>query len=297
MYFYQARYYDGALGRFIQADSIVPDFTDPQALNRYSYVLNNSLKYTDPSGHAHYNPGDPSYSTHPKVCYGYSYPQVETQPTSVSNPYAELQPEVDTGNEFINFLVSPWLTPGFPRVQVKPWENSIYRGRISFWFADIEIEYGQTLNGRLGSAGPWLVKSNAVRLYDSGKFWVTSSGTELSYGLKPYQFPTDHVGTKGEMRSIGSLKWEAPGVLRQAATVEWTASAKIPGAETRGTTYLRIATNTYFGRAAALVVEFTGAHFGSKVKVPNPKPVPNTCLLYTSPSPRDRTRSRMPSSA
>ena len=26
-------------------------------------------------------------------------------------------------------------------------------------------------------------------------------------------------------------------------------------------------------------------------------PPPNTCLLYTSPSPRDRTRSRMPSSA
>ena len=25
--------------------------------------------------------------------------------------------------------------------------------------------------------------------------------------------------------------------------------------------------------------------------------LPNTCLLYTSPSPRDRTRSRMPSSA
>ena len=27
------------------------------------------------------------------------------------------------------------------------------------------------------------------------------------------------------------------------------------------------------------------------------KDYPNTCLLYTSPSPRDRTRSRMPSSA
>jgi len=50
--------------------------------------------------------------------------------------------------------------PGFPRTQIKAWENSIYRGRISFWFANIEIEYGQTLNGRLGSAGPWLVKSN-----------------------------------------------------------------------------------------------------------------------------------------
>ena len=32
--------------------------------------------------------------------------------------------------------------------------------------------------------------------------------------------------------------------------------------------------------------------------IPNPHPnTPNTCLLYTSPSPRDRTRSRMPSSA
>ena len=28
-----------------------------------------------------------------------------------------------------------------------------------------------------------------------------------------------------------------------------------------------------------------------------PEDAPNTCLLYTSPSPRDRTRSRMPSSA
>ena len=29
----------------------------------------------------------------------------------------------------------------------------------------------------------------------------------------------------------------------------------------------------------------------------NPKDLLSTCLLYTSPSPRDRTRSRMPSSA
>ena len=28
-----------------------------------------------------------------------------------------------------------------------------------------------------------------------------------------------------------------------------------------------------------------------------PTPINNCCLLYTSPSPRDRTRSRMPSSA
>jgi hypothetical protein len=39
------------LGRFVQPDTIVPNPGDPQALNRYSYALNNSLKYTDPTGH------------------------------------------------------------------------------------------------------------------------------------------------------------------------------------------------------------------------------------------------------
>ena len=51
LYYYNARYYDPVLGRFISADPIVPDPTNPQALNRYSYVVNNPLKYTDPSGH------------------------------------------------------------------------------------------------------------------------------------------------------------------------------------------------------------------------------------------------------
>ncbi|MEJ5311827.1 MAG: RHS repeat-associated core domain-containing protein [Anaerolineae bacterium] len=49
--FYQARYYSAALGRFIQADTIVPSPANPQSLNRYSYVLNSPLRYTDPTGH------------------------------------------------------------------------------------------------------------------------------------------------------------------------------------------------------------------------------------------------------
>ena len=40
LYFYRSRWYDPALGRFVQADTIVPDPADPQSLNRYSYVLN-----------------------------------------------------------------------------------------------------------------------------------------------------------------------------------------------------------------------------------------------------------------
>ena len=45
-----ARLYDPLLGRFLSPDPYVqaPDFT--QSLNRYSYALNNPLKYTDESG-------------------------------------------------------------------------------------------------------------------------------------------------------------------------------------------------------------------------------------------------------
>ena len=35
----------------IQPDTIVPDPSNPQAYNRYSYVYGNPLRYIDPSGH------------------------------------------------------------------------------------------------------------------------------------------------------------------------------------------------------------------------------------------------------
>ncbi|OGW69572.1 MAG: hypothetical protein A2036_04275 [Omnitrophica bacterium GWA2_50_21] len=51
LYFYAWRYYDSQLGRFIMPDTIVPEAFNPQDLNRYSYVNNNPIKYTDPTGH------------------------------------------------------------------------------------------------------------------------------------------------------------------------------------------------------------------------------------------------------
>ena len=44
------RIYDAEIGRFLQVDPFVQDRTNSQALNRYSYVLNNPLSYVDPSG-------------------------------------------------------------------------------------------------------------------------------------------------------------------------------------------------------------------------------------------------------
>jgi RHS repeat-associated protein len=52
LYNYDARLYDPVIGRFLSADSIVPNFHSPQSLNRYAYCVNNPLIYVDPSGHA-----------------------------------------------------------------------------------------------------------------------------------------------------------------------------------------------------------------------------------------------------
>jgi RHS repeat-associated protein len=51
LYHMGARWYDVALGRWISADTVVPEPGNPQDLNRYSYVRGNPLKFSDPSGH------------------------------------------------------------------------------------------------------------------------------------------------------------------------------------------------------------------------------------------------------
>jgi RHS repeat-associated protein len=51
LYFYGARWYDSSLGRFLSADTLIPQPGDPQAWDRFAYASNNSLRYIDPTGH------------------------------------------------------------------------------------------------------------------------------------------------------------------------------------------------------------------------------------------------------
>ena len=50
LYNYNARMYDPIIGVFTSADPVVPNWKDPQTLNRYAYCINNPLMYVDPSG-------------------------------------------------------------------------------------------------------------------------------------------------------------------------------------------------------------------------------------------------------
>ena len=48
---YTARSNDPYINHFTQPDSIVPSAGNPQAWKRYSYALNNPIRYNDPTGH------------------------------------------------------------------------------------------------------------------------------------------------------------------------------------------------------------------------------------------------------
>gem|GEM_PF-1646566 len=51
LYWYNSRWYDPALGRWIQPDTIIPLGQGVQAFDRYAYVNNSPVVYNDPSGH------------------------------------------------------------------------------------------------------------------------------------------------------------------------------------------------------------------------------------------------------
>ncbi|WP_345550788.1 RHS repeat-associated core domain-containing protein [Microbulbifer aestuariivivens] len=49
------RVYDPHLARFVSADPVIDGVTSVQGYNRYAYVHNNPLMYTDPSGYSSWN--------------------------------------------------------------------------------------------------------------------------------------------------------------------------------------------------------------------------------------------------
>jgi RHS repeat-associated protein len=51
IYHYGARFYSPKLGRFLSADPMGQSIANPQGFNRYSYALNNPVRYTDPTGY------------------------------------------------------------------------------------------------------------------------------------------------------------------------------------------------------------------------------------------------------
>ena len=112
IYHYQARFYSPKLGRFLSPDTIIPGAANPQAFNRYSYVLNNPIRYNDPTGHVCSDPDDPT----PSCSSGNPYPN-NTHPLPsgpVNTPGGgggDGVPLSTRGQQLIDFADSVGMTP------------------------------------------------------------------------------------------------------------------------------------------------------------------------------------------
>jgi RHS repeat-associated protein len=107
IYNYGARTYNATIGRFLQADAVVPGTGNPQSLNRYSYVLNNPMRYTDPTGNIPMSDGT----------YGGPvwkiYPPIGSVPDWVDVPFDVLNPPGEGGLGPLDALeVFPWFGIG-----------------------------------------------------------------------------------------------------------------------------------------------------------------------------------------
>jgi RHS repeat-associated protein len=100
LYYYNARYYDATIGRFISPDTVIQSMANPQCFNRYSYCLNNPLIYADPSGHVvvfngvSYEKIEDAYNSgnYMKLCEYLSDPLVQAFCTlsTVDSPYTSM---------------------------------------------------------------------------------------------------------------------------------------------------------------------------------------------------------------
>ncbi|MCH7662398.1 MAG: RHS repeat-associated core domain-containing protein [Chloroflexi bacterium] len=80
---YNFRFFRPGLARFTKPDSMIPSMRNPQTLNRYSYVNNNPIRFSDPTGHITLGPPDDSFCTDALgtiITCGAKEPQLPTAP-------------------------------------------------------------------------------------------------------------------------------------------------------------------------------------------------------------------------
>jgi len=150
--FYNARYYDSSLGRWVQPDTVIPDIYDPLDLDRYQYVLSNPVNLNDPSGHTacwdeHAN--DPECRGKIPSIYGVAYkipdPPFPLPSTPVITP-TQTSPTLLPSQ---NWFVTPTPTPA-PQINnnnpsISEWKQP------DFWDTNPHHPDYYVLTGNVGS--------------------------------------------------------------------------------------------------------------------------------------------------
>ncbi|RUT46076.1 hypothetical protein EJP82_13170 [Paenibacillus anaericanus] len=157
----RARWYDPSVGRFINEDTYEGSFTNPLSLNLYTYVENNPLIYTDPSGHM----ADSGGASGGDPLYNLSYTPATDKIILARSANAEVRAKLlknlikeykygffgdnsggMTRNQF-EYLYKLALTTGYENYGVAKWALSELDDYFSYGANDKTIAIAATLGG------------------------------------------------------------------------------------------------------------------------------------------------------
>jgi RHS repeat-associated protein len=194
-----ARWFSSRLARWTSPDSIVPNPTNPQTLNRYMYVRGNPLRLVDPSGHCSGSPGAATNTADENDCWA-AY-------ADITSTYTSIWVQVDCSGAIGPLCLNkPWS--GADMTALRDALNLIYRlvGNDMARFdkvvgGAIFNRQGSLFGGVLGDAGAVTnsaILGGQITLFDSG------SG---SYELTRWAF-LHEIGHQFSNRTGDNIQWE-----------------------------------------------------------------------------------------
>jgi len=238
--YYGARWYDVALGRFVQADTIIPEQTQgTQAWDRYAGMNNNPVRYNDPTGHIGEDCGD-----NPETCKDIStQPEPPLPPLPCPTLYSpdchptppdKIGPVVPS-NDFVSPFEFDKLDAIGIRVDVGGWIPvfPVLGGGISFDIvfnsASEEISINATPNiyAGLGEGGSLAV--GPLFIYDApdndalaGLGYGAQANVTAGGGLQIGYSYSDRPGWTGKHAQIYSILFSGGAELSASAVIGYT---------------------------------------------------------------------------
>ena len=157
--YYNARWYDAQLGRFVSADTLVPELGNPQDLNRMAYVRGNPLNHRDPSGHVLEIGGGPLWPA--QYIFGNGIGQVAFHPAEQGIRIREQVKSLTNRN----FYVPDPVYTASSEIASTPDDPSPAARFVGTGVDIINVLYGSISDLRPGAKGVWhYAARNMIRI-------------------------------------------------------------------------------------------------------------------------------------
>ena len=235
LYYYNARYYDPVIGRFISPDTTGQNLNDPQSLNRYTYCQNNPLNHTDPTGHANVAYDDGGWDIQPTI--------TTTFVVIVNVTTMDITGDAGTimnSRKVPGYLDSGLELPEMPDENMAPIQNwsgssAVVGGASAITVADQYLYYFSPMAG-----GSIPVSQQTITITASVSYY-SDSGTivaDLSIGTntKDFSFKPMLNGSNGmrqKLQSYGVQKstpsYSASGGTNNSSIYTYGYAAAVPG--------------------------------------------------------------------